>query len=64
MMFKGADIIEDLENQLEFLKNKKSFLDEESIKLPSERFTRYLNLFLQPRSLRDLIEDKFSNLSE
>lgn len=64
MMFKGTDIIEDLENQLEFLKNKKSFLDEESIKLPSERFTRYLNLFLQPRSLRDLIEDKFSNLSE
>ena len=46
MMFKGTDIIEDLENQLEFLKSKKNFLDEESIKLPSDRFTRYLNLFL------------------
>jgi hypothetical protein len=63
MMFKNSDIIEDLEAQLDILKNKKNFLDEERIKLPSEGFMRYLNLFLQPQHLRDLIEDKFSNLS-
>jgi hypothetical protein len=42
----------------------KQFLDSQCIKLPTGDFMAYLELYLQPMYLRDLVNEKYMNLED
>jgi len=59
---KPDDLMDELENFLDVIKNRKDFIDTLSLKLVDTDFMKYLNLFSYPNRLRTLLFKRKQNL--
>lgn len=52
---KPDDLLDELENFLDVIKNRKDFIDTLSLKLIDSDFEKYLNLFSYPNRLKTIL---------
>ena len=55
---RSDDLLDELENFLDVVKNKKEFIDSLQIRLLDSQFEKYLRLFSYPNTLRSLLRQK------
>lgn len=63
MHYHNRDLVEDLIAKLIELRNKKVFMDEHKIYLPSEGFMRYMGLYTYPVKVKKKIQEKYKGLN-
>jgi hypothetical protein len=62
MHYHNRDMLEDMISQLMELKEVKGFCDKLRIYIPSQTFQKYLELYLEPVKVRELITSRHNGL--
>jgi hypothetical protein len=52
---KSDDLLDELENYLEVVKNRKEFIDTLQLRLTDDDFNKYLKLFSYPSRLKNML---------